>query len=426
MPGARAIRTTQRPARGVIVACALACVLAMVAVPAATDAAVEDIDEQVEQAQERAAAAQAALDALGADLVAARDELVAIQRSLDDATARLRTFDGQLTLASEELEALEEQAAVAAADAVAAAAELERVGRELEVESQLLRDQQALTWIHGPSTGPQMVLELLEQSQTPGNLAADLYSLEVMLDTQAGVVGRVDGLRTEQEAATVDAIAARAQADESAANAAHTVSLVAGLRNDAAALRRSAAEDRERQTSLLSALEADAGRNAAVLDAVDDELARLAAERAEATRKRELTEGACPVEGAVVGRDFSNDWSHPRSGGRSHEGTDIFADRGTPVLAIGDGSVKEVRYDDSGLGGRFVSIWTGRGEHWYYAHLESVAAGIAVGVPVSEGQLLGTVGDSGNAQGTPPHLHIGHYFNDVAENPYPVLEVRCQ
>ena len=86
------------------------------------------------------------------------------------------------------------------------------------------------------------------------------------------------------------------------------------------------------------------------------------------------------VDGAPAGRDFTNDWGYPRPGGRSHEGTDIFADRGTPVRSIGAGTVKELRTFDGGIGGLYVSIWVAAGEHWYYAHLDTVAPGLAPGV----------------------------------------------
>jgi murein DD-endopeptidase MepM/ murein hydrolase activator NlpD len=432
--GARDTRTIVRPRRGAgvapvstrVLAPVIACVLVLVAVPPASGATVDRIDEEVEQAQQRASAAARALDELGFELVAARDELVSIQGRLDDASARLRTLNGQLGLAAEELAALTEASAEAAAAAFAAGEVLAEVGIELAVQDRLLRDQQALSWIYGSTSPPQMVLELLERSTSPGNLAADLYSLEVLLGTQAGVIGRVKAVRVKQQIATSVAVIARSTADATAATAAATVQLVAGLRDKADAVRRSVVGDRDRQRSLLVSLESDTERNAAVLAAVGDELTRLAQERADAARQRAVTSGVCPVDGAVGGRDFSNDWGHPRPGGRSHEGTDIFADRGTPLRAVEDGSVKAVRYDDSGIGGRYVSIWTGAGEHWYYAHLESVAGDIAVGVPVSAGQLLGTVGSSGNAQGTPPHLHIGWYVNDAAYNPYPTLNERCQ
>ncbi len=72
----------------------------------------------------------------------------------------------------------------------------------------------------------------------------------------------------------------------------------------------------------------------------------------------------CPVAGQV---SFTNDWGNPRSGGRTHKGTDMFAAKGTPVVAVVNGTV---RFSDGGLGG--TAIWVkGNGASFYYAHLDS-------------------------------------------------------
>jgi murein DD-endopeptidase MepM/ murein hydrolase activator NlpD len=131
---------------------------------------------------------------------------------------------------------------------------------------------------------------------------------------------------------------------------------------------------------------------------------------------------ACPVPGGT----FINDWAFPRSGGRTHEGTDIFADRHAPIHAVADGTVLRVDHSPTGsLGGRTVTIENGEGERWYYAHFEEIADDIEPELDVEAGRLLGTVGDSGNARGTPPHLHIGRYIHDVAANPFPAMFVAC-
>ena len=101
----------------------------------------------------------------------------------------------------------------------------------------------------------------------------------------------------------------------------------------------------------------------------------------------------------------------PRDGGRrEHHGIDIFAPRGTPVLAAADGMV--VRTGDSGRGG--LHVWQRAedeaGRHLgslYYAHLDRID--VPVGTRVTRGTPLGTVGNTGNARTTPPHLHFGLY-----------------
>lgn len=91
---------------------------------------------------------------------------------------------------------------------------------------------------------------------------------------------------------------------------------------------------------------------------------------------------------------------------REHHGIDIFAPRNTPVLAAADGVVTSV--GTSRLGGNVVWVWdTERGQSHYYAHLEKQA--VSAGTRVKAGDVVGFVGNSGNARTTPPHLHFGIY-----------------
>ena len=119
-------------------------------------------------------------------------------------------------------------------------------------------------------------------------------------------------------------------------------------------------------------------------------------------------------EGAI--RSF---WGASRDGGRRrHEGNDIFAPRGTPLLAVTDGRVSRVR--NGGLGGKTVWLRDGdRGLSYYYAHLDSQL--VRSGQYVRRGDTLGLVGNTGNARTTPPHLHFGIYANG-ARDPYPYLQ----
>lgn len=115
-----------------------------------------------------------------------------------------------------------------------------------------------------------------------------------------------------------------------------------------------------------------------------------------------------------------NTWGAARKEGRTHEGTDIFAGRGTPVFSATKGIV--IRLNIGTRGGRNVMVVGPAGLYYYYAHLERIAGGINRGVRVTEDTVLGFVGNSGNATGTPPHLHFGIYPRQwEAINPYPQL-----
>jgi murein DD-endopeptidase MepM/ murein hydrolase activator NlpD len=111
-----------------------------------------------------------------------------------------------------------------------------------------------------------------------------------------------------------------------------------------------------------------------------------------------------PVAGVYPER-LSSSFGAPRSGGRRHEGIDIFAHRGTPVVAAAPGRV--IRVGHNHLGGRVVWVAGAGARLYYYAHLNSFS--VEEGATVAAGQELGRVGNSGNAVSTPPHLHFGVY-----------------
>lgn len=116
---------------------------------------------------------------------------------------------------------------------------------------------------------------------------------------------------------------------------------------------------------------------------------------------------------------FADTWHGPRSGGRKHEGVDIFAKRGSPIYSTTAGVV--VKKGQNKLGGNVVSVLATDGHVHYYAHLENFAA-IEKHQWIEQGTILGYVGDSGNAKGTPPHLHYGIYTKTGAINPYPLIK----
>lgn len=128
---------------------------------------------------------------------------------------------------------------------------------------------------------------------------------------------------------------------------------------------------------------------------------------------------ACPV-GPPNG--FIDSWGFPRSGGRTHEGVDIFAARGTPVYAV-EAGVAEASTNT--LGGQVVYLHADDGDTYYYAHLDF--ASVNDGVRIPAGTALGGVGTSGNAAGTPPHLHWEYHPGDGGPvNPYPLAVSLCR
>lgn len=124
-----------------------------------------------------------------------------------------------------------------------------------------------------------------------------------------------------------------------------------------------------------------------------------------------------PVPG-VTKKQIANTWQAPR-GDRRHEGQDIFAKRGTPIYSATRGYVYKI--GENALGGQTVSVIGAGGRVYYYAHLDAYAEGLKEGNYVTPQTKLGFVGTTGNAQGTPPHLHFGVYTSSGAINPLPLL-----
>lgn len=116
---------------------------------------------------------------------------------------------------------------------------------------------------------------------------------------------------------------------------------------------------------------------------------------------------ACPVDGPAT---FEDSWGWARSGGRSHQGVDLIAGRGTPIVAVRDGAAE---FKNSSLGGRAVWLTSANGDKFYYAHLDDWNGESR---DVQAGELIGWVGSTGNARGA--HLHFETQPGGVVENPY--------
>ncbi len=121
----------------------------------------------------------------------------------------------------------------------------------------------------------------------------------------------------------------------------------------------------------------------------------------------------CPMNGSAYG----DSWGAPRSGGRSHEGVDMLAPMGTPIYAVVSGVVN---FKQNRLGGNAASLVGDNGNRYYYAHFSSYEGASR---RVTQGDVIGYNGDTGNATGT-PHLHFEiHPGGGLAVNPTPSVRV---
>ena len=126
-----------------------------------------------------------------------------------------------------------------------------------------------------------------------------------------------------------------------------------------------------------------------------------------------------PVQGKCW---FGDTWKAPRSGGRPHEGVDVIAAKGKLLYAVVSGTISKV-YNDTpgGLAGNGVRVAQDNGTYFTYLHMDTFGPGIALGAKVTAGQVIGTVGATGNA--ATPHLHFEvHPGGGAAVNPYPLIK----
>ena len=137
---------------------------------------------------------------------------------------------------------------------------------------------------------------------------------------------------------------------------------------------------------------------------------------------------AIPVAG-VKGEQLQDTYSQARGSGRVHNAIDIMAPSGTAVVAAAPGTVEKLFFSKGGGGiSAYVRSKDGRWTY-YYAHLQDYAAGLREGQKVRQGNPIGRVGSTGNANPAGPHLHFAihrmaegeKWHEGTAINPYPLL-----
>ena len=368
------------------------------------------------------------------DIAAADARRKAVATELADTTALYDAAVGRSVEIQEQLRVISTELAVADRNLVDLRAQAEVVTRTLYMEA-------------GSTTGA-TVLDADTINEIPvregylDELASDgmqsLARLEAVEAAHAEQSKRLDDLRVEQEdtVGELEELADQILVQLAAADADYTGLVQTFEAQEAArraaeeAARRRAAEDAARAaTSTTTTVPSDDGGVTTTTspggDGDDDDVTDTTAPPPTTPPPADpppppSSGKACPVSGAVT---FTDTWGASRSGGRTHQGVDMIASRGTPAVAIESGSV---RFSSSTLGGITIYLSGSSGDTYYYAHLDGYASGVSSGSSVSAGELIGYVGNSGNAQYTVSHLHFEHHpGGGGAVNPYPLVAGLC-
>ena len=356
-------------------------------------------EEDLESAQRRANAAAAELADAEEELAHAEDEVTQLQ-------ARVVAADARVTAVRDQVRQL------AIRLYVDGTGSLSRLLRMTDA-NQVIRAQQFGHVLAGTSTD-----SLRQYRVEREDLRSELDALERKQESQADALENLRRRRTEaiREIERLTAVAAQARAARDAERRAETAAPQAARQ---AAPASPAAAGTERAQGLATTAVDPPSLGAPTLSAAAPPAPTSSPppDAAPAPAPAAASGGwICPVQGPLA---FSDDYGASRGGGYSHMGNDILAARGTPVVASVSGYVTQRSGAISGLA---YYLDGDDGNEYFGAHLDSFGASGRV----TAGTVIGTVGNTGDAAGGPPHLHFEiHPGGGAPINPYPTLTRYC-
>jgi murein DD-endopeptidase MepM/ murein hydrolase activator NlpD len=365
---------------------------------AATDRAIIDVDETL--AQEDPAAVVEAINLSAENVTTELDNLRTAEAKVDDAVTNLADADSAVLDTTFAIEELTEQS-----DAVVIEAFMNPPAENAfdvfaaESISDATVKQGVLDLRADESAG--VLDELAEKRETLETQRADEREMrEVYAEAKAAADAALVDLTTASSQQTEFVLAVQRRLDE-------------GIPADLTPEEQRQAE--ARRLEIQGAIDA-VQRQAALEEAA--ERAELERQRIEEENRR-LNRIWCPVDGG--GLHFVDTWGAARSGGRSHKGTDMMADYGTPTVAPVSGRVE---HRSTSLGGLSWYVYGDNGHKYYGTHLQGYEQ-VGVG-HVDAGSVIGYVGASGNAPDNAPHLHFEWMPNGGSSvNPYAILDEAC-
>jgi murein DD-endopeptidase MepM/ murein hydrolase activator NlpD len=347
-------------------------------------------EQEVEQArQEREAAARGRAAAL---------------TNLDDAVASYEALNSELQTLTFRMGRIREQIA----DYERQSSDLRDQIRQRAVESYMNGDQRdPIARIFSPEQIQQSLIaqEVINQAVESDSAA---------LDTLTATTAEMERLKTELQADTDRVSDLRVEADAvlSRMNELFDAAQVAfdQASTDLTTAQAALAEQKRR--------EEEAARAAAEAQRKQDEI-RAAAGAPALGVPLWVTPGMiCPVAGPT---SFIDTWGAPRSGGRIHVGTDMFAPKHTPLVAVAGGTIHK---GYNSLGGNVVRLFADYGVSFLYAHMDAPSF-LNEGQRVSQGDVIGYVGDTGDPPPGAYHLHFQIEPSGIPVNPYPTVLAVC-
>lgn len=298
--------------------------------------------------------------------------------------------------------------------------ELEIVNLELLLEGLTEESDAVVTaaYVHPPSAG---AVDLLT-TESVGDLALKQALLGLLAEHDGDVLGALataqddmddqldekEDLRTVASAAQGDAAQALEDLDTAMSREAQFILSVYGAIGEEGEIDPDFATEASDLFDRMTQIEADT------------EAEREQRRIEEEAQERANNGFSCPVQ-PIEAVNFTDTWGAPRSGGRTHKGTDMFAAHGTATVAPVSGTVT---HRGTSLGGLSWYVYGDDGHTYYGTHLggyEKQGVG-----RVAAGDIIGYVGSSGNASASAPHLHFEYHENGGAPvNPYPLLDAAC-
>jgi murein DD-endopeptidase MepM/ murein hydrolase activator NlpD len=348
------------------------------------------------------------------ELARARDKLEAVRDRIDAQQATVNALESDVARLSAEITGVQASIAQAQVKIAKLQGAIEQAGEALALLQDQL-DQRA--WESYESGGPGSTLEFLLTSTSLADLSTRLEIMDRSAAIDHELVRKVADQRAKLETKEEEqqAVRAKLQAEEKKLQ----------IRQGQLVAKLNSAQD------VVSELNSDKAEAVRLVEKLEDKrAAEIEAARLAALQNPAPGGGSgggtvagrpfqvCPVRGFV---GYSDDFGAPRYGGgyHLHAGNDMFAALGTPVVAPFSGTAADAT---NGLGGLSVKVYGAAG--WVYnTHLSSIGT---LG-SVSAGTVIGYVGNTGNAAGTPPHNHFEwHPYNPPADpwtSPYGVSRV---